>query len=207
LLLFCEPTSIIGHTARPRPIAVADSPIEAASSSWLRTCIPHAQLSQYTAYQAEGPHIGWQGPLCATVTCDDPGAHLPSEYDGFEASSLCAQQTSISDQLICPLEVARKRRIRAIRPTFMRSRDLRGRMRRLGASCTATKTYALSKHVPPQEYRRIRAGRRQILRIFKFVITANIHEEAGGPGLHSDIRRQPWLLTCGIRSRHAVSAH
>jgi hypothetical protein len=47
-----------------------------------------------------GPHIGRQGPLCATVTCEDLDAHLSSEYDGFEASSLCAQQTSISDQLM-----------------------------------------------------------------------------------------------------------
>ena len=45
-----------------------------------------------------GPHIGRQGPLCATVTCEDLDAHLSAEYDGFEANSLCAQQTSISDQ-------------------------------------------------------------------------------------------------------------
>ena len=47
-----------------------------------------------------GPHIGRQGPLCATATCEDPDAHLPSEYDGLEAISLCAQQTSIGDQLM-----------------------------------------------------------------------------------------------------------
>ena len=47
-----------------------------------------------------GPHIGRQGPLCAGVTCEDLDAHLPSEYDGFEAISLYAQQTSISDQLM-----------------------------------------------------------------------------------------------------------
>ena len=72
-----------------------------------------------------GPHIGRQGPLCAGVTCEDLDAHLPSEYDGLEAISLCAQQ-SISDRLW----VARKRRIRATRLTSMRSRDLIGRMRK-----------------------------------------------------------------------------
>ena len=99
---------------------------------------------------------------------------------------LCAHNRLASVVSLCPLEVARKRRIRAIRPTSMRSQDLRGRMRRPGASCTATKTQALSEHVPPQEYRKIRAGRRQRLRTS--VVTANIHvAEAGGSGLHSDI--------------------
>ena len=55
---------------------------------------------QLTRTRLSGPHIGRQGPLRASVACEDPDAHLPSEYDGFEAISLCAQQTSISDQLI-----------------------------------------------------------------------------------------------------------
>ena len=99
---------------------------------------------------------------------------------------LRAHSSLVSVISLCPLEVARKRRIRVIRPTSMRSQDLRGRMRRPGASCTATTTHALSKHVPPQEYRKIRAGRWQRLRIS--VIVANIHvEEAGGSSLHSNI--------------------
>ena len=99
---------------------------------------------------------------------------------------LRAHSSLVSVISLCPLEVARKRRIRAIRPTSMRSQDLRGRMRRPGASCSAAKTHALSKHVPPQECRKIRAGRRQRLRTS--VVTANIHvAEAGGSGLHSDI--------------------
>jgi len=58
----------------------------------MRSCT-NTQLTKLS-----GPHIGRQGPLCATVTCEDLDAHLSSEYDGFEASSLCAQQTSISGQ-------------------------------------------------------------------------------------------------------------
>ena len=46
-----------------------------------------------------GPHIGRQGPLCATVTCEDLDTHFPSEYDGFEAISFCAPQTGVGDQL------------------------------------------------------------------------------------------------------------
>ena len=57
-----------------------------------RTSIQLARLS--------GPHIGRQGPLCGTVTGEDPDAHLPSAYDGFEAISLCAPQTGIGDQLM-----------------------------------------------------------------------------------------------------------
>ena len=99
---------------------------------------------------------------------------------------LCAHSRLVSVISLCPLEVARKRRIRVIRPTSMRSRDVRGRMRRPGASCTAAKTHALSKHVLPQESRKVRAGRWQRLRIS--VNVANIHvEEAGGSSLHSDI--------------------
>jgi hypothetical protein len=63
-----------------------------AHASRMRSCT-NIQLTKLS-----GPHIGRQGPLCATVTCEDLDAHLSSEYDGFEANSLCAQQTSISDQ-------------------------------------------------------------------------------------------------------------
>ena len=99
---------------------------------------------------------------------------------------LRAHSSLVSVISLCPLEVARKRRIRVIRPTSMRSRDVRGRMRRPDASCAAAKTYALSKHVLPQESRKLCAGRWQRLRIS--VDVANIHvEEAGGSSLHSDI--------------------
>jgi hypothetical protein len=64
----------------------------AASRMGSRTTIQLTRLS--------GPHIGRQRPLCATVPCEDPEAHSQSEYDGFEAISLCAPQTGIVDQLM-----------------------------------------------------------------------------------------------------------
>ena len=51
---------------------------------------------------------------------------------------LCAHRRLVSVISSCPLEVARKRRIRALRPTSMRSRHEGGRMRRPGTSCAAT---------------------------------------------------------------------
>ena len=60
-------------------------------------CISHRARSLWAEQSA---HIGRQGPLCATVMCEDPDAHLPSEYDGFEAISLCTPQSSIGDQLM-----------------------------------------------------------------------------------------------------------
>ncbi len=70
---------IVTHTRMP-PAAVVR-----AQSSCAHRCIPHGQPNEHTAQQAE--HIGRQGPLCATVTWEDQDAHLPSEYDGFEATA------------------------------------------------------------------------------------------------------------------------
>ena len=77
---------------RPGAIQLRLAAHTAASRMCSRTSIQLTRLS--------GPHIGRQGPLCATVTREDPDAHLPSEYDGFEAVSLCAPQTSIGYQLM-----------------------------------------------------------------------------------------------------------
>ena len=102
------------------------------------------------------------------------------------ARTFCAHSRPIPirDQRQLQVGWARLARAMSLAPTI--SRDLRGRMRGVGATCTAPATHALSKRVPPQECRKIRAGRRQRRRTS--VITAKIHvEQAGGSGLYSDI--------------------
>jgi len=121
------------------------------------------------------------------------------------ARTYCAHSRPIPRRDQRQLQVGWARLARAMRLAPTISRDLRGRMRGVGATCTAPVTHALSKHVPPQECRKIRAGRRQRLRIS--VITAKIHVRRGRwLGLALGYR-QPWLSSCGIWSRHAVSDH
>jgi hypothetical protein len=89
---------IVTHTRMP-PAAVAR-----AQSSCAHRCIPHGQPNERSRMRLQltrlsGPHIGRHGPLCATVTCEDPDAHSQSAEDGIEAISLCAPQTGVADQL------------------------------------------------------------------------------------------------------------
>ena len=152
---------------------------------WVRTCIPHGQLNEHTAFQAERSA---HRPAGAALLLQSGARTWARTYRRNTTGSrpfLRAHSSLVSVISLCPLEVAQKRRIRGIRPTSMRSRDVRGRMRRPDASCTAAKMHALSKHVLPQESRKMCAGRWQRLRIS--VDVANIHvEEAGGSSSHSD---------------------
>jgi len=91
-----------GTFALAREIHAGAVAIQQLPSAAQTGCAPASRMGSCMNIQLtrlSGTHIGRQGPLCATVMCEDPDAHLPSEYDGFEAKSLCAQQTSISDQL------------------------------------------------------------------------------------------------------------
>ena len=152
-----------------------------------------------------GPHIGRQRPLCATVTREDPDTHLPSEYDGFEAISLCAQQTSISDQLMPgsggteashPRNTPNFHEIAGFSRSNAKARSI---LHSHKDACTcqtcatagmpqdSCKTQAASSHS-----RRNSQYSRRVLR--------PVARDALG-------YRPPWLLTCGIRYPLAVSAH
>ena len=67
------------------------------------------------------------------------------------ARTFCAHSRPIPirDQRQLQVGWARLARAMSLAPTI--SRDLRGRMRGVGATCTAPATHALSKRVPPQE--------------------------------------------------------
>jgi hypothetical protein len=132
-----------------------------------------------------GPHIGRQGPLCATVTCEDLDTHFPSEYDGFEAISLCAQQTSISDQLM-PVGGGTEASHPRHTPNFHEIAGLtrsNAKARRILHSDKDACTFQTCATAGiPQDSCRLQAAS------CTSVVTANIHvAEAGGSGLRSDI--------------------
>ena len=176
-----------------------------SSSSWVLTCIPRGQRNEHTAYQAERSAHRLAG---AALLLQSGARTRTRTYRRNTMGSrpfLRAHSSLVSVISLCPLEVARKRRIRVLRPTSMRSRDVRGRMRRPGASCTTAKTHALSKHVLSQECRKIRAGRWRRLRNFRH---SSQYSRRRGWWLELALGyRHPRLLTCGIQSQHAVCAH
>ena len=147
-----------------------------------------------------GPHIGRQGPLCATVTCEDLDTHFPSEYDGFEAISLCAQQTSISDQLM-PVGGGTEASHPRQTPNF---HEIAG-LTTYEVECEGQAHPAQPQrrmHFPNMCHRRNTAGIVQDAgRVVAFPSQQPIFtvEEAGGSGLHSDIGNLGCLLAgCGI---------
>ncbi len=97
-----------------------------------------AQPNEHTAHQAERPaHRPARAALCYSYVRGPGRTHSGQKMRS--RPFLCANRRLVSVLSSCPLEVARRRRIRALRPTSMRSRPSRGRMRRPGASCAATK--------------------------------------------------------------------
>ena len=151
-----------------------------------------------------GVHIGRQGPLCATVMCEDPDAHLPSEYDGFEAISLCAQQTSISDQLMPgsggteashPRHTSNFHEFAELTRSNAKARSI---LHSPNDACTF-QTCATAGM--PQDSCRTQAASSHSRHNSQY-------SRRGGRWLGLALGyRQPWLITCGMRSPHAVSVH
>ncbi len=81
-----------------------------------------------------------------------PDARLPSECASFDAY-LCAHGRLIPVCELCQREAAGARLVRVVKLASMRLRELRGGLRRIGATCTAAQTRIRCKDVATQEYR------------------------------------------------------
>ena len=113
---------------------------------------------------------------------------------------LCAHRRLVSLISSRPLEEARRRRIRALRPTSMRSRPLRGRMRRPGASCAATKDACACRTCAAAEIPQGSCGTQAASSRFRH---NRQYSRRRGRWLGFALGyRQTWLPTCAIRSRH-----
>ena len=99
----------------------------------------------------QSSRIGRQRPPCAWKSHASIWTRIyhPNMLD--LARTFCAHSRPIPMRDQHQLQVGWARLARAMRLAPTMSRDLRGRMRGVGATCTASKTHALSKHVPPQE--------------------------------------------------------
>ena len=91
-----------------------------SSSCGLRTCIPRGQLNKHAAFQAERSA---HRPAGAALLLQSGARTWARTYRRNTTGSrpfLRAHSSLVSVISLCPLEVARKRRIRAIRPTQRR---------------------------------------------------------------------------------------
>jgi hypothetical protein len=80
------------------------------------------------------------------VTCKQRDAHLPSESGAKDLFLRTRQRRLVSVHGPSHREAARKRIVRVVRLVLMRSWDLRGRTRRLGAAYTAASTFPQHTH-------------------------------------------------------------
>ena len=102
--------------------------------------------------QAHQPsRVGRQRPPCAWKSRASTRTRVYHPNMPELARTFCAHSRPIPRRDQRPLQVGWARLARAMRLAPTMSRDLRGRRRGIGATCTASKTYALSKRVPPQE--------------------------------------------------------
>jgi hypothetical protein len=180
------------------------SAVVRAQSSCAHRCIPHGQPNECSRTSIEltrlsGPHIGRHGPLCATVTCEDPDVHSQWAEDGFEAISLCEPQTGIGAQ---PMPARGGTGASHPRPTpnfheiagLTRSNAKARRILRSHKDACTCRTRATAGI--PQDPCRTQAASSQ------FRHNRQCSRRTGrwlGVALGY---RQPWLPTCAIPSRH-----
>ena len=145
-----------------------------------------------------------EAALCLEVTCEHLDAHLPSEYAGFSENFLRTQQAHTNARPMpasswmgatCSRHAPRSHQVAGLaRSKAMDRSDLHSHKDACtfqtcapaGMTQDSCRTHAASSHLRHNSQNSRRRGRWLGLALGY---------------------RQPWLLTCGIQSRHAVSAH
>ena len=145
-----------------------------------------------------------EAALCLEVTCEQPDARLPYEYAGFGENFLRTQQAHTNTRptpasswmgATCSRHEPRSHHIAGLTRSNARGRsDLHSpsdactfqTCATAGMTQDSCRTQAASSHFRHNSQNSRRRGRWLGLALGY---------------------RQPWLLTCGIQSRHAVSAH
>ena len=163
-------------------------------------CIAQRTCSLWAEQSAQ---IGRQRPLSARVASERLDARLPSECASFDGY-FCAHGRIIPVCELCQREAAGARLVRAVKLASMRLRELRGGMRRIGATCTAAQTRIRFKDVATQENDRngggIRRRRRVPVGMASFAAQRPIARIAASGSA------KLWLLTCDRRHHRAISA-
>jgi hypothetical protein len=153
-------------------------------------CIAQRTCSLWAQQSAQ---IGRQRPLCDRVASERLNARLPSECPSFDGY-FCAHGRLIPVCDLCQREAAGARLVRVVKLASMRLRELRGGMRRIGATCTAAQTRMRCKDVPTQEYDRnggeIRRRRRVPVGMASVALQRPIARVAASGSA------KLWLLTC-----------
>ena len=105
---------------------------------------------------------------------------------------------------LCQREAGGARLVRVVKLASMRLRELRGGMRRLGATCTAAQTRTRCKDVAAEEYDRNGGGIRRRCRVP--VGMASFASQGPIARIAASGSAKLWLLTCDRRHHRAISA-
>ena len=163
-------------------------------------CIAQRTCSLWAEQSAQ---IGRQRPLSARVASERPVARLPSECASFDGY-FCAHGRLIPLCELCQPEAAGARLVRAVKLASMRLRELRGGMRRLGATCTAAQTRIRCNDVATPEYDQNGGGIRRRRRVP--VGMASVASQRTIARTAASGSAKLWLLTCDRRHHRAISA-
>jgi hypothetical protein len=173
----------------------------------LRAAHMHSAWAAQQTYSFPGRAVrtsAGRGRSVASVRCEDVGAHLPTEYDGFEAVSSCAQQPSISYQPMPALggtEASNPRHTPNFYAIAGRTRSNAKARRILHSRNDACTFKTCAAAGIPQNVCRTLAASSHFRRCSQY-------SRRGGWWLELALGfRNPRLLTCGIQSQHAVCAH
>ena len=139
--------SVVTHS-RATGGGVPDASLLLPAGGVHHACMAHGtcrlQARQPSRVGRQRPPCAWKSPASTRTRVYHP--NMPDL-----ARTFCAHSRPIPIRDQRQLQVGRARLARAMRLAPTISRDLRGRMRGVGATCTAPATHALSKRVPPQE--------------------------------------------------------
>ena len=138
---------------------------EQSSRCQLRACIPFVKHNEHAACGLSSPHKSagrGRSALESRVSVWKRGYRRNGQVlmDVF-----CTHGRLIPVRELCQREAAGARLVRAVKLASMRLRELRGGMRRIGATCTAAQTRMRCKDVATQEYDQNGGGIRQRRRV------------------------------------------